>query len=60
MFIGWRVVCEYAACPVCGRGSFYHRGLDRYFHLDGCGNVECWVHISRGEPTPHRAASRAA
>jgi hypothetical protein len=48
---GWKVVGEYDACPVCDRPAFYHRGMDRLFHCDGRCNVECWLALSRGEPT---------
>jgi predicted GIY-YIG superfamily endonuclease len=36
-------------CPACQRTARYDRGLDRYFHLDGTDNLECWAAISRGE-----------
>jgi hypothetical protein len=41
---GW-----HPACPACERPSFYHRELDRYFHVDGTTNRQCWCAISRGE-----------
>ena len=41
---GWHVVC-----PVCRARAVYSRDLDRYFHVDGSVNVQCWVAISRGE-----------
>ena len=47
-------------CPCCGGESIYSRDLDRYLHLDGTGNRECWVAISRGESLKFaREAQRA-
>lgn len=36
-------------CPVCLRESWYWRALDRYIHVDGSANVDCWVYIARGD-----------
>jgi hypothetical protein len=36
-------------CPVCRLESFYHRGMDRYFHMWGEDNPPCWAAISRGD-----------
>lgn len=35
-------------CPCCNRESIYDRAYDRYFHLDGTNNRECWAAISSG------------
>jgi hypothetical protein len=45
---GWRVVGDVVVCPVCERRSVYNRGEDRFFHLDGSANAECWCAISGG------------
>jgi hypothetical protein len=49
---GWRDVGDVVACPVCERRSVYSRGEDRFFHLDGSANAECWCYISRGGLVP--------
>lgn len=36
------------ACPVCGRESFYRGDRDRYFHVWGEDNRECWAAITSG------------
>jgi hypothetical protein len=38
-------------CPACGRESVYVRDLDRFLHLDGSGNRECWCAISPRRPS---------
>jgi len=37
------------ACPACGFDSIYARQLDRFFHIDGSDNIDCWCAISRGD-----------
>jgi hypothetical protein len=49
---GWRLVGDVVACPVCERRAVYNRGEDRFFHLDGSTNAECWCYISRGGLVP--------
>jgi hypothetical protein len=56
---GWHKVDEYDTCPACLRRSAYLRSHDRFVHLDGSANVECWCAISRGETMPRRAVRRA-
>jgi predicted GIY-YIG superfamily endonuclease len=36
-------------CPVCGRDSFYRSVMERYYHLWGDDNIECWVALSTEE-----------
>lgn len=36
-------------CPACGVESFYRRTMDRFYHLDGSDNLDCWVSCTRGE-----------
>jgi hypothetical protein len=49
----------FVACPVCARRSTYDRDSDRYFHLDGSANAECWCAISRGETVARRVDGQA-
>jgi len=35
-------------CPVCGLNSFYRYTMDRYYHVLGKDNRECWIAISNG------------
>lgn len=49
---GWRYVGDAVVCPVCERRSVYNREQDRFFHLDGSANAECWCFISRGGLQP--------
>lgn len=36
-------------CPACGKESFYRRAMDRFYHLWGEDNVDCWVQCTRDE-----------
>jgi predicted ATP-dependent serine protease len=36
-------------CPHCASWSIYLRDEDRYLHVDGTPNRECWAAISRGD-----------
>lgn len=40
---------ELEKCPACGSRSLLVRQLDRYVHIDGSENHDCWLRISRGE-----------
>lgn len=35
-------------CPVCSKPACYSTHLDRYFHLDGDRNDDCWLRLARG------------
>jgi hypothetical protein len=59
-FNDWRLVGDVVACPVCDRRSVYNRDEDRFFHLDGSANAECWCAISRGETIPRWRTRTAA
>lgn len=34
-------------CPVCGESALYATDLDRYVHIDGSSNRDCWVELAR-------------
>lgn len=38
-------------CPVCARPSILYQPLDRFLHLDGSSNVECWHALTSGRHT---------
>lgn len=49
---GWRLIGDVVVCPVCQRRSVYSREQDRFFHLDGSTNAQCWCYISQGGLVP--------
>lgn len=40
---------EFAPCPMCGQLSLYVAQLDRYVHINGSSNHDCWLRFLRGE-----------
>lgn len=37
------------ACPACGQPSIYTWALDRFVHIDGTDNRDCWYRLIRRE-----------
>lgn len=35
-------------CPRCKKPAFYRRTEDRFYHLDGSCNRDCWLECTRG------------
>lgn len=36
-------------CPMCGADAFYSRPMDRFVHIDGSANQDCWRRMTSGE-----------